>query len=195
MIVSVDNCAPIIERLLMALVDDKRSVELNANCLPGRINWLFRVNINDTGKVIGKGGSHLRALQLIVRQIGRAAGEEWTANPLDPTGDKREGQAGSALTPKTHSNREDRELLCELLTALQIQAEVLSAGTVKDGFVFKIEAAGQQHLAALLESHKVDYKLNGEMMVEEANLQGALGSLFRAIARRQGVRYRLTTED
>lgn len=182
-------CSPIIERLLCALVDDQRSVELQANCLPGRINWSWIVDVNDTGKVIGKSGVHLRALQLVVELMGKVPGEEWRAKPEDPVGVERSRRPDTE-TPLTHSALGDYALLMEILTALKINVAGKMGGTIKDGFTFTLTGQQVQHHEALLEAHEAIYERNQKER-EPLNLLGALGTIFRAIGRRQGVRYRI----
>lgn len=190
MILNEENCAPIIEGLLLAMVDDKRAVTLEANCLPGRVNWMFRVDINDTGKVIGIGGSHIRAMNLLVGLMGKQAGAEWHAVAMDPSGVERIGRSVAAV-PKAFNATPDWTLLCQLLVALGINADVAPTGNITAGYTFQVRGSGQQDQAALLDMHAVHYKRAGIPMKEEVNVVGAIGTLFRAIARRQGVRYRL----
>ncbi len=189
MIINEETASPIIERLLLALVDDPRAVQLEANCLPGRVNWSFRVDVNDTGKVIGKGGTHLRAIQLIIELMGKAAREEWHAKPNDPTGKSRERRPDTE-PPESHSPFSDCSLLGSLLALMRINTKVEATGNVADGFVFKIRCVQFQDHDALLDMHAAIYSRN-QMEREPLNLIGALGSLFRSIGRRQGVRYRI----
>lgn len=189
MIVNDETCAPLIERLLQALIDDKRSLFLEANCLPGRINWSFRVDVNDTGKVIGSKGTHLRALQLLIELMGKRADEQWCGLSIDPTGVERPSHPATDAS-KAHSTEEDWKLLCELLVALGINATVTPAGSVESGYTFRVEGSRVQDHEALLEPHEAIYKRN-QMSRDPLNVVGALGTLFRSIGRRQGVRYRI----
>lgn len=185
-------CSPIIERLLCALVDDQRAVELQANCLPGRINWSWIVDINDTGKVIGKSGVHLRALQLVIEVMGQVANEEWCAKPEDPIGVERERRPDTP-TPATHNALAAYGLLLDVLTAMQIKVDGCVSGTIKDGFNFILRSNGVQHHDAMTEPREAIYERNQKERAP-LTLEAALGTIFRAIGRRQGVRYRISCD-
>lgn len=186
-----ETCSPVIERLVAALVDDQRAVELDANVLPGRVNWSFRVDVNDAGKVIGRNGTHLRALQLVIERMGAATNEEWRTASQDPVGLER-ARRPYAEEPRNHDAGDDWKLLCEVLVALGINATVTPTGSIADGYNFQVRGDGVQDHEALLDAHEAIYSRNQKER-DPLNVLGALGTLFRAIGRRQGVRYRIET--
>lgn len=188
MIVNEETCSPIIERLLLAMVDNRRAVFLEANVLPGRVNWSFRVDVDDNGKIIGMDGVHLRAIQLVIELMGKGIGEQWVGNALDPLESHRNAPR-RASTPETHSTVEDVRLLNELLVGLGVSAFVSQQGNLAEGYTFQIAPSRHQDHHALLDLHEAIYRRNQKSR-DPLNLIGALGTLFRSIGRRQGVRYK-----
>lgn len=179
----LDNSAGALERLISALLDDPRKLELDANRLPRRVNWRLRVDINDAGKVIGKKGAHVKALALVVSRLGDRLGEVWTLKVEDPEEGPRGEPRRDASPPDHFSPAADLELLSDLLACLVgrgFELDVVADGSAD--WVFRVAAATFGEHEALVDKRQDEA---GETLI------GALGTLFRAVGRRQGVGYRV----
>lgn len=183
------NFAEVLHRLLQALVDDSRAVDLEASPLKGRLNWCFNCDVNDVGKVVGKKGVRLRALRLVVELAGQLAGSIWfLQQPLEPKGERREGENVSANRPAAHDAEGDRQLLADLVKALEIDVRVAVTGNVATGFTFALTCAGVGDNVKLLDQHRAVYSAS-QVETQPINLMATLGTLMRAVGARQGVKY------
>lgn len=171
----------ILERLILALVDHPQDAELEAITLPSRINWRLRVNINDAGKVIGKKGAHVIALKLLIAKMGDRLGQVWDLKVIDPEEGRREVSA-ARLVPVSghHSPTADAAMLDDLLEAVTGNTYAIAANaTGAADFTFTITPNDWPAHEALVD------KAAGT----EETLIAAIGTLYRAVGRRQGVGY------
>ena len=187
---NLETTHALLEDLLLSLVDKEAALTLRANLLPGRINWSVQVDVSDTGKVCGTGGSHLRALQLVIDLMGRHQKEEWHLALEDPEGTVRVRKPDAPM-PEDHDTSDATLLLSEILSAIGIDCSVVVSGGIAGGFDFEIRPHGQQDHAALLDAHPAIYRKNQKER-QEINLVAALGSLWRAGGRKSGVAYRVS---
>jgi len=184
-----EQFAPLLIRLLEAIVDNPKSVKISSDEREGGVSWGFECEAGDIRKVIGKQGSRLRAIRLIVELAGREAREEWKF--FAPKTDDRAGSVGfvQAKVPLKFTPAPDLLLLRALLTSMGIQAMTGVKGDVKAGYFFLIHPETVADQTALLEMHPAIY--GDQVETQPINLIGALGPIFRAIAGRQAVKYRL----
>lgn len=182
--------ASILERLLCSLVDEPRSVELEASRLPGRVNFAFNCDVSYVGKIVGRGGVRLRMLRLIVEIAGRQFEEEWKLDqPDNPPGERRIGRMDATI-PDEHNPEADFALLAELLTHLGVNASLSVSGEVNSGFLFTLVPAQIQDNTALLDPYEAAYSVSNAEL-EPLNLISCLGAVFRAIGAVQGCRYQV----
>lgn len=188
----IETAAEVIKRLIAALCDQPNEVEVYASETADGVAWSFSTDTNDMAKVMGQRGAHLRALQLIVEQMGMAVEftEEWTLNPLVGTGTERP-RRGDIDRPEAHDPSQDMKLLNEILAALAVAAYVRAPGSPESGFLFAVEPSSRQDEATLRQPHEAVYPKTHPMEREPLQLIGALATVWRSIGRKQGVRYRL----
>ena len=55
----------LLTQLLKAIIDHPEDLRIETKEFQGRIEWRVRVHIDDQGKVIGKKGAHIKALQFL----------------------------------------------------------------------------------------------------------------------------------
>lgn len=181
-------------RLLQSLGDDKRSVDVwqKEPPLKGRINWQFMADVNDMGKIVGKGGVRLRALRLITELAGNQSMEVWWLDqPDDPPGERRSGRRDAEI-PESHDCTPDFELLRELLLCLGVSATLGVSGDVNRGFIYLVVPDRIQDNSAILEPVPALYS-QSQKNVEPLNLISAIGECWRAIGANQGVKYWVRT--
>lgn len=172
----------LIEALLTALIDDPRRLTLEARVLPRRVNWRAKVDINDTGKLIGQKASHIKALRAVVGALGSRFGEDWRLDVEEPDdGDRRP----VVRTPDASSY--------DVAPALTLLRDVLAALLEAEAFVsvegggssynLKVEAVLVQDYEVLATPVLCDYD---PRRPEQMTPVAALGTLWRAIGRQGG---------
>ena len=184
-----EQFAPLLIRLLEAIVDNPQKVKIDSLEFEGGVAWSFSCEAGDIRKVIGKEGSRLRAIRLVVDLAGNQAREEWRF--FAPKTDDRAGSIGfvPAQVPKNHTPVADVLLLSDLLGSVGIRATVSPQGSLNAGYSFRIHPDTVADQTALLEMHPALY--GDQTETKPINLIGALGPIFRAIAGRKAVKYRL----
>ncbi len=174
----------VLERLILSLLDNPREAELRPTLLPSRINWTLSVNIDDAGKVIGIKGAHARALQHLTGRMGDRFGQVWTLRILDPEEGPRGERRANTPPPVHFSPAADLNLLGTVLTAAT-------------GCVYTIDHRADGGAAWILRVTPADWAAQEALVDKQAAdgeaLIAVLGTLFRAVGRRQGVGYRVET--
>ncbi len=92
--------------------------------------------------------------------------------------------------PATHNPNTDARLLAELFEVLGAAVTVSVEGSIPRGYTFNLRCSLQQDGLALHEKHAAIYS-RGQRDNDPLSLLMALGTLFRAIGRRQGVKYHI----
>jgi predicted RNA-binding protein YlqC (UPF0109 family) len=180
-----------LEKLIAALLTDPDALYFGGSVLNGRVNFRVGCSIREYGAIIGYEGSHLRAIQLIAELMGRQQGSQWVVKPEEPEGVRQE-KFPKTPPPPEHDTEMDTLLLESVLSACGIGKVFLEvSGDVESGFVFKISPFDQAAHHALTEAHPALYSAN-QRETKPLSLEAALGCLFRAVGRRQGVSYRIT---
>jgi predicted RNA-binding protein YlqC (UPF0109 family) len=139
----------------------------------GACYFAMKGALEDESKLVGAGGSHVDALALLVAEFGRA--DQPPRDVID------------------HDPQPARELLCRVLSSLDVGAFAVTVGPgpgPRNSLTFLFEIS--LHDA-------VDYKRLTvpvqHVSCENATIVAALGTLFRAIAKKNGVRYNLTVKE
>ncbi len=183
----------ILERLLCSLVDPehKRSVGLTSQEFPGCFKWEFSCHVDAVGKIVGRGGSRLRLIRLLVEVAGRTDMRDWRLEqPGKIPGQRKIGRGPDAEIPESHNTTEDFELLRDLIQSLGITATVAVSGSVNEGYLFTVCPAAIQDDTALIEPYAAVYSASQED-TNPINLLETMKSLWHVIGATQGVRYRL----
>lgn len=181
-----DQRAPLIVRIIEAIIDDARSLELDTEPLTRRVNWRAKVNVNDAGKLIGKKGAHLKALRVLVGLMGQRFGEVWHVAVDDPDeGDIHEKPPIPMATD--YKPAEALAFLVEILDAILTEKPSIGVapGVEPSEFLFVIWPTSVADFETLVKP----YNLGREEIAPIA----ALGTLFRAYGRQQGVNFRIET--
>lgn len=184
----------VLERLLCSLVDDKRAVSVDYSELPARVNWSFICDINDIPKVVGKGGSRLRELRLILELVGQQSGNvQWyLEQPNELPGERRNTKHYPEI-PEFHNPYPDLELLGDILAPLGIKSAIGVSGDLNSGFTFSIQPRQIQDATALIEPHEASYSAH-QRLTEPLTLSACIVDLMRAIGAVQGVKYFVRVE-
>lgn len=174
----------IIKALITGLIDDAQSLRLDAAEMPRRVNWRAKVDINDTGKLIGKKAAHLYSLRVLISLMGARFGEDWRFEVSDPDDGERKEKAEIQRVKEIDASPV-REFLFRIL-------EGVIAERPEIHFVAQTNEYGWREYAFTILATKADYsRLTTPVMVGREKLApvAALGTLFRAYGRQQGVSF------
>lgn len=179
---------PIIESLLRDLAaamvskPDRVRVE-RRDPIEGETLWWLSCAPEDLGKIIGRSRSHARAFEILLEAMGSAIGEAWLFKVERVEGPIR--QEPPVRRPRSHDPSEAHELLARILAQLPLGSPIIecdadSADDLFFHFDVRVGRMGETRLKTLRDPQDSD-----------TSLEAALGTLFRAIARKNGVRYQL----
>lgn len=171
-------------QLINGLIDQRARLELEAVALPRRVNWKAKVDINDTGKLIGKKAAHLFSLRVLIALMGKRFSEEWRLTVLDPDEGER------LPSPPPPRPREFNPSLAQ-----DFLGQVLDAMLDENPLIIVERGPGALEFAFVIHCKSVsDYeRLVTAIGVgrEELTPVAALGTLFRAYGHQQGVAFRI----
>lgn len=169
--------------LVESFIDHPNHLSVVAKDYRDAVYWEFRAHTDDHPKIVGKRGAHVHALSLLVRKIGLARETVYYFELLEPEpGRRREASPPKAV--EAYDAGPARKLLEDILTELglgQFAIEVLSKPFSESGplqYRFEIILRTEEDYAALTVP---------EPSNPNATTIGALGTLFRARARKDGV--------
>lgn len=180
-----DQRAGLITRLIEALIDDPRKLELDARPMPRRVDWRAKVDINDTGKLIGKKAAHLKALRVLVALMGARYAEDWRFAVHDPDDGERVEREPIQMAGKNFNAGPMAVFLAEILQAVLDASPGVDIVTApaEDAFTFRIRPASVGDYERLVEPVPVGYDSLAPV--------AALGTLFRAYGRQLGANFRI----
>jgi predicted RNA-binding protein YlqC (UPF0109 family) len=184
-----ETFAPVFLRLLQALADDPEAVQLDSN--EDDTQWRFACDVNDAKKIIGKDGVRTRALRLVLELAGAEARADWVlAMPPVTNGEVRYGiERQKATRSRDYSPVRDRDLLGDTLASLGIFATV-EAEETRLGVTLRIEPKHPEAATALHTTYQALFTPN-QAEKEPLSLIAALGTIWRGIGGRQGIRYHI----
>lgn len=184
MTTETEQLSDLIREIVTSYVAHHSELELDAKEVPGAVYWSLRCHADDYGKIAGKDGAHIKALQALVGRFGEAREEFHAIKLLEPAPARRR-QVAPTPAAQTYDPRPARDLLCRTLTAIGMGQFVVEA---------KVEPNRNPKIDALLfvrfDVHTRsadDYRdvtlADGDALAPVA----ALGALFRARAKRDGI--------
>jgi predicted RNA-binding protein YlqC (UPF0109 family) len=174
-------------RLVCAILDHPDELRVDVNEGDGYLridaSWAAEP---DQGKLVGEMGTHARALWFVLQTMGERVGGRWQFKVRFPerTG-PRPPKGRNAERPAKHSHEADLVVLIEVVDACLGQPLAVAAhpeGQPGD-VCFRIVPSTRESDTVLRE--QVEFHNRQTTLVAE------LGTLFRAIGRRQGVNYRV----
>lgn len=174
-----------LQDLIRALASEPDRIDLEVAVLPRRLNFFVRPPINDAGKLIGKQGTHVAALSVVAAAMGDRFDAEWTFHVREPEDGARRPRVTPPADPARHDPTADLDLLRRVLEACG-----------GPGYEVGAEPEGDAAWAFVVrsETHAEHEVLAGQRPPNGETLVSALGTLFRAVGRRQGVAYRIQAD-
>lgn len=193
----------LIHDIAAAFVDKPESLEIVSQpALDKAVYFALKGDPRDEGRLVGVGGCHVDALTFLVAMMGRAAGEKFTfrlitcARPEERTSMKSNHVTNYDVAP---AQRLLSRILAEIgVPDARIQVRAPEGPQFSLSFVLSIVTPYPAQRDRLLDSTKIVIFPASETKSEKAiEMRGveALGTLFRAIARKDGVKMAIAVED
>lgn len=156
----------------------------------GSIYWAMKGHDDDEPKLVGQRGSHVDAITLLVSQIGKANGKPYTFRliTINAPIDRPKAPPRDVID---YDPAPAKNLLVRILESLEIGAFAVSVGPGPGArnsltFVFTIGVNDISDFMTL--TYRPDPKA-------DETIEGALGTLYRAIAKKDGVRFFIKVEE
>ncbi len=160
--------------------------------------WKMDAHAADMSKLVGSGGSHVRALALLVMAFGAANESEYQFELAREPHTGKRGPVFSEPAAKDYDVRPARELLERIVAGLNVGEHAVNA-VLRDPGDPANNTAMVFRFTILVRAHD-DYDVflvspfETRPGRESANIVGAIGTLFRAIASTEGVRFEVAVE-
>lgn len=176
----------LVRALVSSYILHPKKLILEGSEIEGRIFFEMKAAFDDQPKLIGKSGSHIKALRFLLREIGLAQNVDINLTLLEPTpGPRGEPQAPKAVS--FYEPKEAHELLERAACALVLgQVRVDCAKIPGDrpcSYLFTITPRDMPDYADLITPDDDD--------PEAQTVIGAIGTLFRAFANKAGVQFKI----
>ena len=160
----------------------------------GCIYWALTCHPEDEPKLIGSHGSHAAALRFIVTQFGRADGVAWTFRAITPTNgfnNERAPQVVAEAYDPTEVKNMLMEILCQFeIGGFDVRVDADEGRRTLLAYRFVITLENPTDYAALTAERKFKHGEGDTMSIKEA-----LNTLYRAMAKVAGVRFKIVVEE
>lgn len=180
----VEESTALLRRLIEALIDFPRDLQVEPREHRGLIHWTVVSNVNDLGLIIGKRGAHAKAIQHLMQEVGRRYGCKFTVW-IDPDGcgDRLADDPVRRAAGPTYACPQHRQLLFDLLCAILTERPVIVVERHGTEFDFIIQPLVVQDF------DRLQPPANGDERAE--SIITSLATLFDAAGKRDGVVFRL----
>jgi predicted RNA-binding protein YlqC (UPF0109 family) len=176
----------LLQRIIAGFIDHPEQLEISISEVDAGVYWTIRGAADDQPKLVGRDGAHVDALGRFLYEAGRAVGEVHRLELLEPQpGDRR--QRSEDHIAKNYDPEPARALLLEaLIFALgfdRISVAVQRKSEFPPSYVFDV---------AVDDAEAFDRLATPRVLAgDSSSLADALGFLWRARARRDGVKFRI----
>lgn len=178
----------VLRDLVAAFTIHPEAIQIDA--MPGG-QWVMKgARHEDEPVLVGKHGSHVRALSFLMRAIGEARGESYSLK-LITTHEPRGGRMAKKKVADNHDPAPAAELLGRILAELSIGDFMVETEPGEAGELLAFNLTIRVRQFADYNALTVAPGSPSPVVVTSETLVGALGTLFRAIAKKIGVRYDL----
>lgn len=178
--------ADLLRDLLTAFIDYPDELAIEPKDFRDAVYWSVQGHTDDHPKLVGKGGAHVKAIKYLLLRMGTAVDTVYSFELLDPEPGRRRQES-----PQKNAESYDPTPACDLLIRLleglgigQYAVESKQDATAINPlrYEFNILVRDREDYL-LLTAYEKDR--DGQTIIS------ALGTLFRAIANRDGVRIQL----
>jgi predicted RNA-binding protein YlqC (UPF0109 family) len=182
----IQRQSALIRKLVERFIDHPEALMIDPREHPGCVYWTMKCHADDFSKMVGKQGAHYQALLVLLAEFGRSTGSQYILKRyLEPDPAQRRDMMHKKSVH--HYDVEPAQVLLEeVLGNLGIGQFGLT--TVQSSYnpityVFSITTRAYEDYTLLT--------VPSENRTNPMTLIGALGTIFRAYANRDGVRLNL----
>lgn len=174
----------LIRTIIEKFIDYPSSLMIEPKEQPGMVYWTIKGHADDQSKLVGKQGAHYQAMLVIIAELGNALETQYILKRyLEPDpAPRRDSMQKKTVTQ--YDPAEAEELLIQILTSIAVgEFAVNTIPLSPTAFTFSI-----------ITPARADYNLltvASEKRTNPMTLIGAIGTIFRAYANREGVRFNL----
>ena len=181
----------ILRDLIESITCQPEQIRLEVKERPARVYWKLRASADDTPRLVGTNGAHVKALSFLISELGKAADKPYDFTLEDP----EPGPVSHERLKKVAEEYDELptlNLLERLLDALGVgeyHIDHAKTGVHADGRIenqFTIYVRSDEDYRILTVPPTLDR--------DRPTVIGALGALFRAAANKQGIRIQLQVE-
>lgn len=179
----------LIRRTLEALIENPRDLVIDFKELPGRVDWIVNTHIEDQPLVIGQGGTHIKALELLVWELGERIDTDYHFRLMSPARPARRADRAKKEA-KEYDATEARELLNDWLYVLLDERPKLDCAAMLIPplrYTFIVQAINRADHEKLLVAQTDKFP--------DRIIAPALGTLFRAYGLRDGVNFTIEVPE
>lgn len=173
-------------RLLNRIIYHPENLEIEHTEFHGAVYWNVTAHADDQPKIIGKGGTHIRALTFLIAEIGLSADSMYKLKLNEPeVGTRTESTQAS---PKNYDATPAAQILQEVLESI-FGPESVTIRTTGKGFDFEFEIV-------MRDTDEVpDLRIPYDNDPNEMTIIGSLGTLWRAWAKKDGVNFTISSKQ
>ncbi len=176
----------LVRTLVSSYILHPKKLLLTGSEIDGRVYFEMRAVADDQPKVIGKLGSHIKALRFLLKEIGLGQDTHYTLNLLEPI----PGAKGETPRPKDVTKYEikpahellDRAVALLVLGQARVDCDRIP-GDRPCSYLFTVTPRDYADYADLITPDPDDS--------DKLTVVNALGTLFRAYANRDGVQFKI----
>ncbi len=186
-----DKITELLRALVSNYVDRPEELVLNnQESSDGACYFALQGALGDEGKLIGQRGSHVRALTFLIELMGSAQRRPWTFR-LVTKGSPQRRVENEPRDVVTHDPRPHRDLLCRILEAIGCSVFGVEVGPGNGArhsltFIFTVRIPVSAELERIKSAIHADGRKDDDLTIANA-----IETLFRAIAKKSGVRYQI----
>lgn len=186
----IDQTQDLIHDLLASFTAKPEEIAIEVKEHPGRVYWVVKACGEDTPRIVGRSGAHLKALQFLVREIGKSLDSTHSLELLDPEPGMRPDEPKEP-TATSHDPSREVVLLQNLVEALGVSESKVEAFLRPE----RLDGRLYFDLNVWVRDDQ-DYKLLTvpPSVKSKATVVEALGVLFRAGAKRNGIRINIVVK-
>jgi predicted RNA-binding protein YlqC (UPF0109 family) len=171
----------LIRRIISAIIAHPEHLLISPAEFRGAVYWNVQAHADDQPKIIGKQGSHIRALTFLVAEIGLDADSMYKIKLAEPEIGNR-SDSTQIQSPTSYDASLAEQTLLEVIEAIfGPQSATITTTGIGLAYNFEITLRDHDEVPDL----RVPY--DGDMY--EMTIIGSLGTLWRAWAKRDGVNF------
>lgn len=180
----------LIRDIAAAFVDHPEQIDCRSQASEDAVYFAMRGALADEGKLVGAQGAHVDAMTLLVSEFGKSEGHTF-GFLLMTTGTRTDRPKAPERQASGHSPAPAQSLMVRILERIHIGGFDVSVA-FSETYVFTIKVNALQDYIKLTVSQPFKRPSGTQ---QEMSIVGALGTLFRAIARKEGVRYAISVRQ